>query len=55
MNAEDKHYCNYQISHGESSSEGSMLIVRGELIAFNNANSEWIVECVWQPATSLEG
>ena len=47
MNSEDEHYCNCQISYG--SSEDSMLIFLGELIAFNNANAEWIVECVWQP------
>ena len=52
MNSEDEPYCNYQISHGEPSSEDSMLIFHGELIAFNT-NAEWIVElCV---ATNLEG
>ena len=52
MNSEDEHYCNFRISHGEPSSEYSMLIFYGEL-AFNNANAEWIVECVWQPGYQL--
>ena len=55
MNYENEHYCNYQISQGEPSSKDSMLIFHRELIGFNNANSEWIVECMWQPATNLEG
>ena len=55
MNSEDEHYCNDRISHWEPSFEDSMLIFHGELIAFSNADTEWIVECVWQPATNLEG
>ena len=44
-----------QIFHGEPSSEDSMLIFHGELIAFNNANVEWIIECVWQPLATWKG